>query len=116
MRRKFKFLVGVIAVIPLTVIGCASKNSEVLTTFCNLYMGMTRQQVRENMGAPNDSKSNVDVWWYKSDLRQLPAGSMFRDADWTASVEYIQNLSSSMWVVEDQFPGKLQLPCPDMRE
>lgn len=80
-------------------------------------MGMTREQVREAMGDPNDSRSDVDVWWYKYDLKQLPPGSKSREAEWTASVEYTQNLSSGMWVVEDIFAKeKLDLPCPDMRE
>lgn len=117
MRRSLRLLVGVVAVFSATAVGCSSQDTAVLTTFCNLYKGMTREQVRESLGDPNESRSDVDVWWYKSDLKQLPLGSKYSEKDWTASVEYTRNLSSAMWVVEDYFAKeKLDLPCPDMRE
>jgi len=80
-------------------------------------MGMTREQVREVMGEPNDSVSKVDIWFYTYDLKQLPLGSKRGTDNWSASVEYTRNLSSAMWVNEPFFAKeKLDLPCPDMRE
>jgi hypothetical protein len=114
MKQSLRLLVGIVAALSATAVGCSSPDSEVLTTFCNLYIGMTREQVRESMGDPNDSRSDVDVWWYKNDLKQVPPGSQYREAEWTASVGYTQNVSSAMWVVERY--TKVDLPCPDMRE
>lgn len=78
---------------------------------------MTREEVRGSMGAPNETVSNVDIWWFKNDLSQLPLGSEFSDSDWAASVEYTLNMTSAMWVSQfEESDGKLDLPCPEMRD
>lgn len=90
---RWRSLLGV-ALVSAAVVSCSSKNEAIFTKFCNLYPGMTREQVRETMGEPNKSNYFEDLWLFDSNNRRLSLGSNSSDKfAWKANVGYKDNVA-----------------------
>jgi outer membrane protein assembly factor BamE (lipoprotein component of BamABCDE complex) len=117
-----RVIIGGLLIIGL--LGCSSTSGQsldksVLQRFCNLYMGMSRVEVREKMGEPNTTTSDTDAWFFKKDFQQLEGivdVSGIGEADWSASVSYTGNLAEAMWVNQFANQKYFDLPCPQMRD
>ena len=117
-----RVIIGGLLIIGL--LGCSSTSDQsldksVLQRFCNLYMGMSRVEVREKMGEPNTTTSDTDSWLFKKDFQQLVGivdVSGIGKADWSASVSYTGNLAEAMWVIQFDNQKYFDLPCPQMRD
>ena len=93
---EWRILLGVVLFFT-AVVGCSSKDEAVLTEACNLYRGMTREQVRETIGQPNRSGSFDDIWFFDSNNRRLPFGSNWSDKfAWRVHVFYIDNVADGV--------------------
>ena len=93
----WRILLGV-ALFFTAVVGCSSKDGAVLTEACNLYQGMTREQVRETMGQPNFSSSSrtrhgegVDTWFFDSNNKSVPNSKLSGSQAWRTDAYYLNN-------------------------
>ena len=95
---EWRILLGVVLFFT-AVVGCSSKDEAVLTEACNLYRGMTREQVREIMGQPNLSESSwgsnapggFDTWVFDSNNKSIPRSNLSDKVAWRIDVYYQKN-------------------------
>ena len=83
----WRILLGV-ALFFTAAVGCSSKDEAVLTEACNLYRGMTREQVRETMGGPTSSISKYDEWHFDSNNKRLLSSDSSDKVAWKVFVRY----------------------------
>ena len=96
---EWRILLGVVLFFT-AVVGCSSKDEAVLTEACNLYRGMTREQVRETMGGPTSSTSAFDAWHFDSNNKRLLSSDLSDKVAWRATVWYAKNMVRDVTVLD----------------